>query len=63
MDRRTEQVGVVIHPRRDIDAALATTRAWADTHGVVLGQVLIPGQNRRVAEPVAVESCDLANDG
>ncbi|HEX5979572.1 MAG TPA: NAD(+)/NADH kinase [Thermoleophilaceae bacterium] len=59
MDRRTEQVGVVIHPRRDIDAALATTRAWADTHGVVLGQVLIPGQNRRVAEPVAVESCDL----
>jgi NAD+ kinase len=59
MDRRTEQVGVVIHPRRDIDAALATTRAWAETHGVTLGQVLIPGQTRRVAEPVAVESCDL----
>jgi NAD+ kinase len=59
MNRRTAQVGVVIHPRRDVDAALATTRAWAATHGVALGQVLIPGQTRPVAEPVAVESCDL----
>jgi NAD+ kinase len=59
MDRRTAQVGVVVHPRRDVDAALAATRDWAATHGVVLGQVLIPGQTRRVAEPVAVESCDL----
>jgi NAD+ kinase len=59
MDRRIAQVGVVVHPRRDVDAALAATRDWAATHGVALGQVLIPGQTRRVAEPVAVESCDL----
>lgn len=59
MDRRIAQAGVVIHPRREIDAALAATRSWAATHGVALGQVLIPGQTRRVAEPVAVESCDL----
>ncbi len=59
MDRGTAQVGLVIHPRRDVDAALAATRTWAATHGVALGQVLIPGQTRRVAEPVAVESCDL----
>jgi NAD+ kinase len=59
MDRRTEQVGLVVHPRRDIDGALAATRSWAATHGVALGQVLIPGQTRRVAEPVEVKSCDL----
>jgi NAD+ kinase len=59
MDRRTSQVGLVVHPRRDIDAALATLRGWAETHDVALGQVLIRDQTRRVAEPVAVESCDL----
>ena len=59
MDRGTEQVGLVIHPRRDVDAALAATRTWATANGVGLGQILIPGQTRRVAEPVAVESCDL----
>jgi NAD+ kinase len=59
VERGTAQVGVVVHPRRDIDGALAATRTWAATHGVVLGQVLIPGQTRRVAEPVTVESCDL----
>jgi NAD+ kinase len=59
MNRRIAQVGVVVHPRRDVDAALAATRAWAAAHEVALGQVLIPGQTRRVAEPVTVESCDL----
>jgi NAD+ kinase len=59
MHRVTAQVGVVVHPRRDVDAALATTRTWAGAHGVALGQVVIPGQTRRVAEPVGVESCDL----
>ena len=38
MDRCTQQVGIVVHPRRDVDGALATTRAWADTQGVALGQ-------------------------
>ena len=59
MHRIAAQVGVVVHPRRDVDAALAATRAWAATHGVALGQILIPGQTRRVAEAVDVESCDL----
>jgi NAD+ kinase len=59
MDRRTAQVGVVVHPRRDVDAALAATRAWAAAQGVALGQVLIPGQTRRVADGIDVESCDL----
>jgi NAD+ kinase len=59
MNRGTEQVGVVVHPRRDVDAALEAMRAWAAAHGVALGQILIPGQTRRVAEPVSIEACDL----
>lgn len=53
------RVGLVVHPRRDLGPALEVTRAWASTHGVALGQVPIPGQTRRVAEPVDVASCDL----
>jgi NAD+ kinase len=54
-----DRVGLVVHPRREIDAALASTRAWASTRGVTLGQVAIAGQRRRVAEPIDVASCDL----
>jgi NAD+ kinase len=53
------RVGLVVHPRRDVDDALAATRDWASRHGVSLGQVLITGQTRRVADPIDVESCDL----
>ena len=59
MERAAERVGIVVHPRRDVDGALATTQAWAARHGVALGQILIPGQTRRVAEPVEVAYCDL----
>jgi NAD+ kinase len=58
-DRAPARVGLVVHPRRDVEAALAAARAWAATRGVALGQVPIPGQSRRVAEPVDVASCDL----
>jgi NAD+ kinase len=58
-DRAPAQVGVVVHPTRDVDAALAAMRAWAAAQGVALGQVPIPGQTRRVADPVDVEACDL----
>jgi NAD+ kinase len=53
------RIGLVVHPSRDIEGALATTRSWAEAHGVTLGQVPIPGQARRVAEPIDVASCDL----
>lgn len=53
------QVGLVVHPRRDIDGALAAIRAWASTDGTAIGQVRIRGQNRAVAEPVDVASCDF----
>jgi NAD+ kinase len=61
------QVGLVVHPRRDIDAALETLEQWASTHGVAVGQIPIAGQTRRVAEAVDVASCDfvlaLGGDG
>jgi NAD+ kinase len=53
------RVGIVVHPRRDIDAALAGIRDWASASGVTLGQVRIPGQTRRVAELMEVTACDM----
>jgi NAD+ kinase len=53
------RVGIVVHPRRDIDATLATTRDWASSRGVTLGQVQIPGQTRRIAELVEATACDM----
>jgi NAD+ kinase len=52
-------VGLVVHPRRDVDAALRTVLEWASKHGMAVGQVRIPGQSRTIAEPVDVASCDL----
>jgi NAD+ kinase len=61
------QVGLVVHPRRDIHVALDAVRAWASRDGIALGQVRIPGQPRVIGEPVDVESCDfviaLGGDG
>jgi NAD+ kinase len=61
------QVGLVVHPRRDVDAALGVVRAWARDRGIAIGQVRIPGQSRNVAEPVEAEACDfviaLGGDG
>lgn len=53
------QLGLVVHPRRQIDGALHTVREWASKHGAAAGQVAISGQSRRIAEPVEVASCDL----
>jgi NAD+ kinase len=53
------RLGLVVHPRRDVEAALEAIRAWASTHGVALGQVAIPRHTRRVAEPIEIGSCDV----
>jgi NAD+ kinase len=53
------KLGLVIHPRRDIDGALQVIRDWASRHGAAVGQVLIPGQRRRMGDPVDAASCDL----
>jgi NAD+ kinase len=54
-----EQVGVVVHPRRDVEGALRTLREWAAQRGVAIGQVAIHGQPRRVAAPIEAGACDL----
>jgi NAD+ kinase len=53
------QLGLVVHPRRDIDAALEAICGWASKNGVAVGQVVIRGQSRRFADPVDAASCDL----
>lgn len=53
------QLGLVVHPRRDVEGALGTVRDWASKRGVAVGQVVIQGQPRRIADPVDVASCDL----
>jgi NAD+ kinase len=53
------QLGIVVHPRREIDDALGEIRDWGAEHGVALGQVRIAGQERRAADPVEVSACDL----
>jgi NAD+ kinase len=54
-----ERIGLVVHPRRDLDGALSTIRAWAAQHDVEIGQIEVAGQLRRVADPIDAERCDL----
>jgi NAD+ kinase len=56
---RLSRIGVVVHPRRDIDQPLAALRAWAVEHGSELIQIAVVGQDRRVAETGEPEDCDL----
>jgi NAD+ kinase len=62
-----KRLGLVVHPKRDIEGALDTLREWASAHGVEVGQVTISGQSRRVADEVDVAVCDfvvaLGGDG
>jgi NAD+ kinase len=53
------QLGLVVHPRRDVDGALDAVRDWAAAHGVAVGQVSIPEQPRQVAAAVEPAACDL----
>jgi len=58
-ETKLDRVGVVVHPRRDIDDAMDRLRAWADAAGAEIVQVQMPGVDRVVAEPATAESCDL----
>jgi NAD+ kinase len=53
------QVGLVVHPTRALDRAFGELGAWASAHGLMVGQVPVPGQTRQVADPVAAGACDL----
>jgi NAD+ kinase len=54
-----QQLGLVVHPTRSLDAVLETTTAWAHAHGAKVGQVVIPGQTRHVADPVDPADCEI----
>ena len=56
---RITRLGLVVHPRRELDDALDSIRAWSDRHGVEVVQVPVSGQDRRVAEPGDPATCDL----
>ena len=52
-------IGVVVHPRRPLDKALAAVHAWAEDQGWTIGQVAVDGQDRRAAEVVQPDACSL----
>ncbi len=54
-----ERMGLVVHPRRELDSALETLREWSAAHGTDIVQVPAVGQDREVAPKGATEDCDL----
>jgi len=54
-----DHVGVVVHPRRELDKPLAALRAWAASRDAELVQVAMPGIDRAVADPGTAAGCDL----
>ena len=60
-------IGVVVHPRRDLDRALGTLEAWAADRNVDIVQIPVPGQDREVAPAGLAIDCEflvaLGGDG
>jgi NAD+ kinase len=56
---KLDRVGVVVHPRRDLDEALFALRAWAAACGAEVVQLPMDGVDRTVADPAPPESCDV----
>jgi NAD+ kinase len=54
-----DRIGLVVHPRRNLDSALATVRDWAAANDAEVVQVGAPGQERAVALAADAASCDL----
>jgi NAD+ kinase len=54
-----DRLGLVVHPQREIDTALANVRAWAEAHGTEIVQIPVTGEKRVVAEAGDVAACDL----
>lgn len=57
--RDIRTIGLVVHPKRQIDGALATVHEWAERNGASVGQVEVNGQHRTVADPVAADAVDV----
>ena len=60
-------VGVVVHPRRELDRALGTLESWSTDRNVDIVQIPVPGQDREVAPAGLVDDCEflvaLGGDG
>ena len=60
-------VGVVVHPRRELDRALGTLESWATDRNVDVVQIPVPGQDREVAPAGLASDCEfvvaLGGDG
>lgn len=54
-----ERIALLVHPRRDIRAALATIRDWAQARGADLVQVRIHGDEPRIAPAGTPEGAAL----
>jgi NAD+ kinase len=54
-----DRLGLVVHPRREIDTAIENARTWADAHSAELVQIKVSGQERVVADAGEVADCDL----
>jgi NAD+ kinase len=59
MDGRMRQLGLVVHPRREIGTALASLQGWCDERGIAVVQVPASGEERQVAPPGVPADCDL----
>jgi NAD+ kinase len=53
------QLGLVVHPVRDIGGALEALERWSQAHDVSLAQLPSPGPERRVAPAGDATDCDL----
>ncbi len=58
MDDRFDRIGLAVHPRRELDGALATVRGWAERMGAEVVQ--IASGEREVAPRGEAADCDLA---
>jgi NAD+ kinase len=54
-----KRLGLVVHPKREIDTAIDNARAWAFANGAEIVQIRVSGQERVVADAGEVASCDL----
>src|SRR5690242_15791109 len=53
------RIGLVVHPRRQIDVAIDHASDWATANGAEVVQIPVSGQERVVADRGEVASCDL----
>jgi NAD+ kinase len=54
-----KRIGLVVHPRRDLDRPLKSLHAWAAAHDVHVVQVPMPGVERVVADADDGTTCDV----